>query len=113
MLDMGVEPFLVSSSVEGILAQRLVRGICKSCKEEYTPDYAALPPDLLLEPGQKLHRGRGCRECRHIGYKGRVGIFELMMVSDERIPREMIMDLADKVYLSNQQKGVSYAEEIK
>ena len=83
LLDMNIEPFLVSSSLEGVLAQRLVRCICKSCKEAYVPDYATLPPDLKLEPGQKLHRGRGCRECRHIGYKGRMGIFELMLLNDE------------------------------
>ncbi len=83
LLDMGVEPFLVSSSVEGILAQRLVRTICKHCKESYEPEYAALPPDLKLEPGQLLYRGRGCRECRHIGYRGRLGIFELLMMNEE------------------------------
>ncbi|HSW43986.1 MAG TPA: type II secretion system ATPase GspE [Phycisphaerae bacterium] len=89
LLDMGVEPFLVSSSVEGILAQRLVRRICPRCKEEYTPDYAALPPDLNLESGQKLRRGRGCRECRNIGFKGRLGIFELLMMTDE--VRELVV----------------------
>jgi len=83
LLDMGVEPFLVSSSLEGILAQRLVRTICENCKEAYDPDRAALPPDLELEPGQKFYRGHGCRECRHIGYKGRIGIFELLMMNDE------------------------------
>ncbi len=92
LLDMGVEPFLVSSSVEGILAQRLVRTICKHCRQEYTPDYAALPPDLNLQPGQKLHRGRGCRECRNIGFKGRVGIFELLMMTDE--VRELVVQRA-------------------
>jgi len=92
LLDMGVEPFLVSSSVEGILAQRLVRTICKHCKEEYTPDYAALPSDLNLQPGQKLYRGRGCRECRNIGFKGRIGIFELLMMTDEI--RELVVQRA-------------------
>lgn len=92
LLDMGVEPFLVSSSVEGILAQRLVRSICPSCKEAYTPDYAALPADLKLEPGQQLHRGRGCRECRHIGYKGRLGIFELLTMNEEI--RELVVQRA-------------------
>ncbi|MBP7937629.1 MAG: type II secretion system ATPase GspE [Phycisphaerae bacterium] len=92
LLDMGVEPFLVSSSVEGILAQRLVRSICKNCMEAYTPDYAALPADLKLEPGQQLHRGRGCRECRHIGYKGRLGIFELMTMNEEI--RELVVQRA-------------------
>ncbi|MBI4582073.1 MAG: type II/IV secretion system protein, partial [Planctomycetes bacterium] len=83
LLDMGVEPFLVSSSIEGILAQRLVRKICSHCKEAYTPDRAALPADFEFKPGQPLYRGRGCRECRHIGYRGRLGIFELLMMNDE------------------------------
>jgi len=92
LLDMGVEPFLVSSSVEGILAQRLVRCVCKHCKESYTPDRAALPPDFEIPAGTKLYRGRGCRECRHIGYKSRVGIFELLMVNDE--VRELVVQRA-------------------
>lgn len=83
LLDMGVESFLVSSSLEGVLAQRLVRRICSQCKEQYDPDPAKLPPDFTLEPGEKLYRGKGCRECRETGYKGRQGIFELLTVNDE------------------------------
>lgn len=90
LLDMGVEPFLVSSSVEGILAQRLVRTICPHCKESYEPDRHALPPDFELPRNTPLYRGRGCRECRRIGYKGRIGIFELMMMTDEI--RELIVN---------------------
>jgi general secretion pathway protein E/type IV pilus assembly protein PilB len=89
LLDMGVEPFLVSASVTGVLAQRLVRRICKHCREEYTSELTDLPSDLELEPGEKLFRGAGCRECRHTGFRGRVGIFELLMV-DERL-RGMIV----------------------
>jgi general secretion pathway protein E/type IV pilus assembly protein PilB len=89
LLDMGVEPFLVSSSISGVLAQRLVRRICKACKEEYVPDAADLPADFKLERGQKLTKGKGCRECRNSGYRGRLGIYELLMVSDEI--REMIV----------------------
>jgi len=91
LLDMGVEPFLVSSSVEGVLAQRLVRRICRDCKEPYKPDRAELPEDLLevIEPGQEFWRGRGCRDCRHTGYRGRMGLFELLMVNDEL--RELIV----------------------
>jgi len=92
LLDMGVEPFLVSSSVEGILAQRLVRRICSHCRQIYEPDRAALPPDFVVEPGQKLARGTGCRECRGIGYKGRQGIFELLMMNDEI--RELVVQRA-------------------
>jgi type II secretion system protein E len=83
LLDMGVEPFLVSSSVEGILAQRLVRTICPHCKEAYEPDREALPQDFKIEKGQVLYRGIGCRECRQVGYRGRIGIYELLMMNDE------------------------------
>jgi general secretion pathway protein E/type IV pilus assembly protein PilB len=92
LLDMGVEPFLVASSVEGILAQRLVRTICKNCKESYIPEPDALPPDAGWSPGEPLYRGAGCRECRHSGYRGRKGIFELLMISDEL--RELIVQRA-------------------
>ena len=89
LLDMGVEPFLVSSAVSGVLAQRLVRRICQHCREEYVPDPVDVPPDLKLEEGQAVFRGAGCRECRHTGYRGRLGIFELLSVDDEI--REMIV----------------------
>ena len=89
LLDMGVEPFLVSSAVSGVLAQRLVRRICKHCREEYEPDPLDVPPDFKLQPGQKVYRGVGCRECRHTGYRGRLGIFELMMIDDKI--RELIL----------------------
>lgn len=83
LLDMGVEPFLISSSVEGVLAQRLVRKICPECKEEYEPDPAALPPDFEYQPGQKLYRGKGCRQCLNTGYQGRVGVYELLQMNEE------------------------------
>ncbi len=89
LLDMGVEPFLVSSAISGVLAQRLVRKICKHCKEEYEPNPLDLPSDFKLEPGQKVFRGAGCRECRHSGFRGRLGIFELLMIDDKL--REMIL----------------------
>ncbi len=89
LLDMGVEPFLVSSAISGVLGQRLVRRICKHCKEEYIPDPIDVPSDFLIEPGQPVFRGAGCRECRHSGYRGRVGIYELLMINEEI--REMIL----------------------
>ena len=89
LLDMGVEPFLVSSSIGGVLAQRLVRSICRSCREEYTPDPNELPADLKLPEGQKLFRGAGCRDCRNSGYRGRIGIFELLTITDQI--RDMIV----------------------
>jgi general secretion pathway protein E/type IV pilus assembly protein PilB len=89
LLDMGVEPFLVSSSIGGVLAQRLVRKICSHCREAYDPDPARLPSDFKIQPGEKLYRGPGCRECRHSGYKGRFGIFELLQMNDEM--RELVV----------------------
>ena len=86
MVDMGVEPFLIAASVIGVLAQRLARNICANCKEPYKP-----PADALRRVGFKLedmdsivfYRGRGCEVCRHSGYKGRLGIFELMLMNEE------------------------------
>jgi general secretion pathway protein E len=89
LLDMGVEPFLVASSIEGILAQRLVRRICQNCAQPYTPDAADIPPGFDLKPGQTLVRGQGCRACRNTGYRGRLGIFELLTINDSI--REMVM----------------------
>jgi general secretion pathway protein E/type IV pilus assembly protein PilB len=89
LLDMGVEPFLVSSSISGVLAQRLVRRNCKHCKETYVPEPHEVPADFPLASGEKIYRGKGCRECRNTGYRGRMGIFELMLVNDQI--REMIV----------------------
>ena len=85
MIDMGVEPFLIPSSVIGVLAQRLVRTICKGCREEYTPTQEELEDiGLMKELGVKFYRGKGCPKCMNTGYKGRIGIFELMIM-DENI----------------------------
>jgi general secretion pathway protein E len=85
LTDMGIEPFLVTSSVLAILAQRLVRVICPNCKEEYIPDGQSLKnigisPEILA--GRKLYRGKGCQNCFNTGYSGRTGIFELMVLDD-------------------------------
>jgi type II secretory ATPase GspE/PulE/Tfp pilus assembly ATPase PilB-like protein len=82
---MGLEPFLVSSSITGVIAQRLVRVICPDCKKEYKP------PDSVLEDvgmvsykeSVKFYRGKGCNKCMQTGYRGRIGIFELMVPSDD------------------------------
>jgi type IV pilus assembly protein PilB len=86
LIDMGVEPFLIASSVIGILAQRLGRRICANCKEPYRPPMDALkrigfPLDNVEE--QVFYRGRGCDQCRHTGYRGRMGIFEMMLMNEE------------------------------
>lgn len=90
LMDMKVEPFLVSSSVIGVISQRLLRRICERCKEEYEEDPVRLQA-LQLEGDKKFKtfRGRGCRTCGNSGYKGRVGIFEMMIMNDEI--REAIM----------------------
>ena len=95
LVDMGVEPFLIASAIEAILAQRLVRCICSECITEYVP-----APDYLREAGiseeerkgKKFHKGQGCEFCNHSGYKGRSGIFELLIL-DEAM-RTLILDKA-------------------
>ena len=81
LIDMGVEPFLISSSVIGILAQRLVRVICEKCKESYNPS-EEVSKGLGVED-KELFRGKGCNACKSTGYKGRIGIFELLVVNEE------------------------------
>jgi len=91
LLDMGIEPYLVSSSVIAIMAQRLVRIICPECRAPYTPgeEERAAFGNQLLRNGGTLYRGRGCPACIETGYKGRTGIFELLVVDDEI--QELIM----------------------
>ncbi len=85
LLDMGVEPFLISSALIGVVAQRLVRRICPECKEEYSPQEEVLK-DLGLEHHKAkmtFYRGRGCQHCLQTAYRGRTGVFEIMKVSDK------------------------------
>lgn len=85
LINMGVEPFLVSSSVNAILAQRLVRKICPHCRESYKPDkdYLARVGLSPIKFGDRLlYHGHGCPECMGTGYKGRLGLFELMVLND-------------------------------
>jgi type IV pilus assembly protein PilB len=84
LIDIGVQPFLVASSVIAILAQRLVRVVCPKCKEPDQPPEseikaAGITPDQLRDA--KFMRGRGCNHCNHTGYRGRLGIFEMMRMS--------------------------------
>lgn len=84
LVDMGVEPFLVASTVEGVMAQRLVRRLCKQCKQPYDPKREDLPNDFPFEElkGRPLFLPVGCRACRQIGYSGRMGIYELMVTTN-------------------------------
>ena len=88
LLDMGVEPFLVASAIEGVVAQRLVRLICPKCKYSYDPGEKMISY-LGFKPGTKLYKGRGCERCRNTGYLGRIGIFEVLKM-DDRL-RELIV----------------------
>ena len=93
--DMGVPTFLLTATVEAILAQRLVRRICSQCREEVEPsDDVLFQLDLNREDigDRKFYRGRGCEGCNNTGYKGRVGLFELMVMNDEL--RDMVLQNA-------------------
>lgn len=107
LCDMGVEPFLVASTVSGVLAQRLVRVLCDECKESYRPDLEELPADFpadaLADPDLRLYRPAGCEACRRTGYRGRLGIYELLVANEEvrqliteRIPSDVIKKSAIK-----------------
>jgi type IV pilus assembly protein PilB len=90
--DMGIPPFLITATVEGILAQRLVRRICTQCRESAVPSAEAMQDLDLAQAdlaGKTFYRGKGCDACNNTGYKGRVGLFELMIVNDDL--RDMIM----------------------
>jgi type IV pilus assembly protein PilB len=86
MRDMGLEPYLITATLEGILAQRLVRRICEDCRTEYQPSPEVLM-ELALRPadvvGKKFFYGRGCDRCNNTGHRGRMGIFELVLANDE------------------------------
>jgi general secretion pathway protein E len=95
LLDMEIEPFLVSSSVLAVLAQRLVRIVCTDCRERYTPTEAELARIGVTESGfdGTIYRPLGCNMCRNTGYRGRTAVHELMVVDDD--VRKLVMDKAD------------------
>ena len=86
LVDIGVQPFLVSSAVRAIVAQRLVRKICPNCKHPYEPNEGELD-SLGIDPAQlseaTVSKGIGCDKCKHMGYKGRAGLFEIFLIDDE------------------------------
>ncbi|MEM9185996.1 MAG: ATPase, T2SS/T4P/T4SS family [Planctomycetota bacterium] len=86
LVDMGVEPFLVSSTIEAVMAQRLVRSLCKECKEPYEPTPEEAPDDFPWDAyqasGEPIYRAAGCRACKELGFTGRQGIFELCVTTD-------------------------------
>ena len=86
LVDMGIEPFLVASTIEAVMAQRLVRRLCPHCREPYFPQRGELPKDFpwdeYEQAGLPLYRSQGCRHCRQLGFAGRQGIFELCLTTD-------------------------------
>jgi type IV pilus assembly protein PilB len=96
LLDLGLEPFMVTAAIEGIVAQRLVRRICTKCKAEYSPTEEMLM-ELELRPqdvvGKKFYYGKGCDNCNKTGYKGRQGLYEIMTLDDDM--RDMIIKQAN------------------
>lgn len=83
LTDMGVEPYLVSSTVEGVLAQRLVRRLCPECKVAYRSSAVELPADFPVLRPESLFRAAGCKACRNVGYAGRIAVFELLRTDAE------------------------------
>jgi type IV pilus assembly protein PilB len=100
LIDMGVQPYLIASALIAVIAQRLVRRICNSCKESYKPDKDELSKKFGLQPDyipNELFRGKGCQTCDFTGYKGRVGVFEIVEINDQL--RELIGNRADSYEL--------------
>lgn len=100
LMDMGIEPFLINAALTGVLAQRLVRKICTNCKETLVKDAAAqhwckqlgIPADMII------YRGRGCAHCDGLGYRGRVGLFELLVVSPALRAKIIEKPIFDEIY---------------
>jgi len=91
LIDMDIEPYLVVSSLSGIVAQRLVRRICRDCRESYTP--TEMEAELFQKRGIKadgIYKGKGCSSCQYTGYRGRMAIQEVLVVDDEI--RQMMMN---------------------
>src|SRR5881409_1152489 len=100
LIDMGVEPFLISSTLEAVLGQRLLRSICSTCRTPYHPSETVLAPlEISIRDigEQKIFYGKGCEACNHTGYKGRKGIYELLQITDPI--RELINERAPTVSL--------------
>ena len=115
LIDMGVEPFLVASSLTGVLAQRLVRTICLECREAYQPTLEQLS-EIGLRPedvaSRRIYRARGCPACLNTGYAGRMGIHEILLIDDEM--RSLIMQGVDATIIKRRgmEKGMKSLREI-
>jgi len=114
LVDMGVEPFLVSSSLLGVLAQRLVRKVCDKCQQQYTPSNELLKTLGLEEKigtGIKFSKGKGCVVCKQTGYKGRIGIFELLKNSPSIQELVLKKASADEIRRVAQAEGMTLLRE--
>ncbi len=110
LIDMGVEPFLITSTLEAIMGQRLIRTVCPSCKHTYTPtpeeleDFGATPEDVR---DITFYKGAGCDDCAYTGYKGRMGMFEMLVMTDEI--RELVLQRAttDQIHAMAAHQGMA------
>jgi general secretion pathway protein E len=103
LVDIGVEPFLISSSVLAVIAQRLIRVLCRDCRQPYTPDHTTLErigitPDQFQQ-GATIYRADGCENCLYTGYKGRTGIFEMMLLDSSL--KSLILTTFDSSQIKN------------
>ncbi|NLK62140.1 MAG: type II secretion system ATPase GspE [Fusobacteria bacterium] len=128
LIDMGVEPFLISSSLIGVIGQRLVRRICNNCKKEISPDQTTIEElNIYLNNDDKFYQGEGCKVCKKTGYKGRTGVNEILVPDDnirrlinERASATDIKNVAEKLGmvsmrkdgLNKVKKGVTTLEEV-
>jgi type IV pilus assembly protein PilB len=112
--DMGLEPFLITATLEGVLAQRLVRKICEDCRTEFEPS-----PEMLMElnlrpedvRGKKFYYGKGCDRCNNTGHRGRTGLYELLTMNDDI--RDLISEGAstDELRVACRQQGMATLRE--
>jgi general secretion pathway protein E/type IV pilus assembly protein PilB len=111
LIDMGVEPYLVSSTLIGSMAQRLVRKICSKCRTEFVPTRDKLPRDFDLPGGQTLYYGQGCPNCRNLGYRGRSGLYELLVMSDDIAAKIMERAPAPEIVTASRAHGLRLLRE--
>ncbi len=111
LIDMGIEPFLITSSVVAVLAQRLLRTICSDCRTSYSPDSAELQklglPMSEWDSISHFYRGRGCTACLDTGYRGRIGIFEMLTMNDEIRAKTLARADTTQIRLTSIQHGMS------
>jgi general secretion pathway protein E len=103
LIDMGIEPYLIASTVTGFLSQRLVRVLCQDCRRQERIDLNLLSDDGIdthLFQGKTVYRPQGCTKCQNTGYRGRMGIFEMIRVDDQ--VRKMIIEKRDASFIRDQ-----------